>query len=275
MIHIKPLFLRKIAGNAFLALLAAGLTACAAPAPKPPTLMPRHLLHSPCAQARELPDDPDADPILFAGCDDAARTEFLRSNIGATVLLRESEYDEAAGQLKYTGGTGIVIDELGTVLTANHVISDADYIVATLQDLTENGQGIKRLRDVPMSVVAVSPENDAALLRPSHATAMPAPMVLCRHRLPAVDDVLWHFGRTTTWAAGKVSQLDVRVNSIDVIEVDVRVNFGDSGGPLVNAAGELVGITLSKSGENTMFVVLIDQALTALKYDGGTDACPE
>ncbi len=270
----KDRILRQLLATALFAPLTTGLVSCAAAAPKP-AVMPRHLLHSPCAQARSLPGDPEVDPILFAGCDDAARTEFLRSNIGATVLIRVASFDETGDRLKYAGGTGTVIDADGTVVTAYHVVDDAEFVVVTLQELSPNGQGVRRLRDIPMRVAAVSPENDAALLRPSRVAALPAPMVLCRHRLPAENDVLWHFGRTTTWAAGKVANVNVRANGVSVMEVDVRINFGDSGGPLVNAAGQLVGITLSMSDTNTMYFVPIDQALKALKYEGGADACPE
>lgn len=250
-----------------------GLGACASRVS--PTTIPRHLLHSPCAHARSLPGDPETDPILFAGCDDEARTVFIRANIAATVLIRVSRFESETGQLKYSGGTGTVIDAGGTVVTAFHVIKDHEFVVVTLQELTANGQGIRRLRDIPMSVVAVSPENDVALLRPSHAVPMPDPMTLCRRQRPAEHEVLWHFGRTTTWAAGEVTSTNALANDVRVMEVDVRINFGDSGGPLVNAAGQLVGITLSMSDKNTMYFVPIDQALTALGFSGGTDACSE
>jgi S1-C subfamily serine protease len=258
--------------SAFILISSLAVAGCAA---RQPMAIPRHLLHSPCAHAKDVPGDKTADPILFAGCDDAERSAFIRRNIAATVVIFVGRYSEKDQALKYAAGTGTIIDEEGTVLTAFHVIEDAEFVTVTLQQLSDNGQSVKHLRDVPMRVSAVSPDTDTALLRPSHVTAMPKPMPLCRHDQPKNGDLLWHFGRTTTWAAGKVTATDVTANGVSVIEVDVRVNFGDSGGPLVNASGQLVGVTLSMHDKATMYFVHVDRALKALGYKGTQDACPE
>jgi len=135
-------------------------------------------------------------------------------------------------------GSGFVIDSAGLIVTNNHVIADADEIVANFAD------GSK----LTAEVIGIDDKTDLALLRVS----APAPLKAARfgrsERLRVGDWVLaignpFGFGGTVT--AGIVSALDRDINSgpyDHYIQTDASINRGNSGGPLFNVGGEVVGI---------------------------------
>src|SRR5260221_14712843 len=53
-------------------------------------------------------------------------------------------------------GSGVVVDDMGDILTCNHVIADATEIMVTFADGTQS----------PARVVLKQPENDIAVIRP-------------------------------------------------------------------------------------------------------------
>jgi S1-C subfamily serine protease len=231
--------------------------------------VPRHLLDAECAQALEIPDDDDADPVLVPGCDEVARSAFFTRMIAATVTVSVDGFPAGSDRLKYGGGTGVVIDHDGSILTANHVIEDAVSVTVHIRELSSDGQSVKTVRDVPVDVIAVSKEHDAALLRPRRKVPMPAPLPI-RFLRPDKDEQVWHFGKTTTWAAGKVTDLFHVWNpepgrKIITVGAAIRGNQGDSGGPFVTDDGRLVGIMLAVTNDKkTSFFLPVADALTAL-----------
>jgi serine protease Do len=138
-------------------------------------------------------------------------------------------------------GSGFVIDESGLIVTNNHVIADADEIVANFFDG----------RKLEAEVVGIDEKTDLALLRVTEDTARHhlKPAQFGRsERLRVGDWVLaignpFGFGGTVT--AGIVSALDRDINSgpyDHYIQTDASINRGNSGGPLFNIEGEVVGI---------------------------------
>jgi serine protease Do len=136
-------------------------------------------------------------------------------------------------------GSGFVIDESGLIVTNNHVIADADEIVANFFDG----------RKLTVEVVGIDEKTDLALLRLIDETAhLKAAHFGRSERLRVGDWVLaignpFGFGGTVT--AGIVSALDRDINSgpyDHYIQTDASINRGNSGGPLFNIDGEVVGI---------------------------------
>ena len=135
-------------------------------------------------------------------------------------------------------GAGFVIDASGLIVTNNHVIADADEIVANFTD------GSKRTAEV----VGVDEKTDLALLQVTSDRPLKAAPFGRSERLRVGDWVLaignpFGFGGTVT--AGIVSALDRDINSgpyDHYIQTDASINRGNSGGPLFNTGGEVVGI---------------------------------
>ena len=135
-------------------------------------------------------------------------------------------------------GSGFVIDPSGLIVTNNHVITEADEIVANF------ASGAK----LTAKVIGVDDKTDLALLK----VESPSPLKTARfgrsEQLRVGDWVLaignpFGFGGTVT--AGIVSALDRDINSglyDHYIQTDASINRGNSGGPLFNIGGEVVGI---------------------------------
>ena len=146
-------------------------------------------------------------------------------------------------------GTGAVISADGFIVTANHVVADADEIEIVLQDG----------RTAHARVVGLDPGTDIAVLKTDATGLVPA-----RFGDSAVLDIGdWvvaigaPFGLEQTVTAGIVSaksRSDVGLATFEnYIQTDAAINPGNSGGPLANLDGEIVGINSaisSKSGGN-------------------------
>ncbi|HWT30180.1 MAG TPA: Do family serine endopeptidase, partial [Propylenella sp.] len=135
-------------------------------------------------------------------------------------------------------GSGFVIDPSGLIVTNNHVITDADEIVANFA----NGSKLTA------EVVGVDDKTDLALLKVTPQSPLQAARFGRSEALRVGDWVIaignpFGFGGTVT--AGIVSALDRNINSgpyDHYIQTDASINRGNSGGPLFNLGGEVVGI---------------------------------
>lgn len=172
---------------------------------------------------------------------------------------------------KYTAvGTGVVIDDQGTILTNLHVAAAASRLQVTFADGTESSAAI----------IGVQPENDLAIIRPMTIPDDLQPATLASsaglHPGDQVVAVGFPFGIGPSASAGVVSglkrefQQDGESVLKNLIQFDAAANPGNSGGPLVNANGEVVGIVtaiLNPSGLRTFagigFAVTIEEAAGA------------
>jgi serine protease Do len=135
-------------------------------------------------------------------------------------------------------GSGFVIDPSGLIVTNNHVIADADEIVANFA----NGSKLTA------EVIGIDDKTDLALLKVTSPRPLEAARFGRSEQLRVGDWVLaignpFGFGGTVT--AGIVSALDRDINSgpyDHYIQTDASINRGNSGGPLFNIGGEVVGI---------------------------------
>ncbi|MDB5562063.1 MAG: Peptidase and chymotrypsin/Hap [Hyphomicrobiales bacterium] len=172
---------------------------------------------------------------------------------------------------KFTAvGTGVVIDDSGTILTNLHVAAAAKKLRVVFSDGTE----------ADASIVGAQPENDLAVIKPNRIPddLQPATLASTQGLRPG-DDVVavgFPFGIGPSASAGVVSGLKREFQSegepplTNLIQFDAAANPGNSGGPLVNADGEVVGIVtaiLNPSGVRTFagigFAVPIENAAAA------------
>jgi len=146
-------------------------------------------------------------------------------------------------------GTGAVISRDGYIVTANHVVADAEQIEIVFHDgRTERAE-----------IVGLDPGTDIAVLKTDASGLEPASFG-SSDELEIGDWVVAvgaPFGLEQTVTAGIVSaksRSDVGLATFEnYIQTDAAINPGNSGGPLANLDGEIIGINScisSKGGGN-------------------------
>ena len=140
-------------------------------------------------------------------------------------------------------GTGIIIDELGSILTSNHVIVDSTSISVTFSN------GLKS----NAFVLSTVPEQDIAVLRAFETPDILFPATLGNPGAMRVGDdvyVIGHpFGLAGSLSAGVISGFDRifqppggEASLEGLIQFDAAANPGNSGGPLLDRNGRVIGI---------------------------------
>ncbi len=157
-------------------------------------------------------------------------------------------------------GSGIVVDEQGTVLTNAHVINAATEIEIEFS----NGD----LR--PAVLVGSFPERDVALVRPKEPRESVPAELGDSSTLQVGDDVVaignaLNLGGDPSVTKGIVSalnrELDAEGEHLDqLIQTDAAINLGNSGGPLLNAEGRVVGVNTAiiANSQSLGFALAID-----------------
>jgi S1-C subfamily serine protease len=192
---------------------------------------------SPAAAPTPAPQRSTAGPLSAAE---------IYTLLAPSVVSVEAMTAGAAGEpQRAAGGTGVIVNTDGTILTALHVIEGAASIRVTFVDGTQS----------PAVVLGADPDVDIAAIVAETPPAVLVPAVLgASERLDIGDDVVAigdQLGLTGSTTAGVVSGLN-RVATVaedthivGLIQFDAAVNPGSSGGPLANTRGEIVGIVIS------------------------------
>lgn len=139
-------------------------------------------------------------------------------------------------------GTGVIVADDGTVLTANHVIADRSAITLVFADGTRSAA----------TVAAADPAHDIATLTPATLPqpVVPATLGGAAEVGGAVVAIGNPLGLTYSVSSGVVSALGRTATTnggrfSGLIQFDASVNPGSSGGPLLDAEGNVIGIVLS------------------------------
>ncbi len=135
-------------------------------------------------------------------------------------------------------GSGVVVDDQGTILTSNHVVENARQVKVSLADG----------REFQARMLGADERTDLAVLRVEGATLPKA--VLGDSEAMEVGDIVLAignpFGLGGTVTMGIVSAIGRGSLGIadyeDFIQTDAAINPGNSGGALVNTRGEVIGI---------------------------------
>ncbi len=134
-------------------------------------------------------------------------------------------------------GSGFIINENGTVVTNNHVISGADDILVKVGD-----------KEYKAKVLGADPYMDIAVLKMETKDKFKT-VKFGDSDTARVGD--WAvaignpFGLGGTVTAGIISARNRDINLTrydDFIQTDASINQGNSGGPLFNLKGEVIGI---------------------------------
>jgi S1-C subfamily serine protease len=139
-------------------------------------------------------------------------------------------------------GSGIVIDDNGTILTNYHVVENAIKVTVSLE----------KSKTVNAEVVGKDPSNDLAVLRIHPDGLALHPLTLGDSSGAQVGDPVLAIGNPfdleRTLTTGVISALQRQITApngftIDnVLQTDAPINPGNSGGPLLDASGRVIGI---------------------------------
>ena len=193
----------------------------------------------------------------------------------ATVLIA-SAYVSAHHITQASGkglGSGVLIDEQGSIVTNAHVVDGAAKITVTLHDGTR----------LPAELIGSDPQSDVALLHVTLPSGQHAPAQLGdSDKLEVGQKVLaigHPFGLAYAFSTGIVSgfgkQLDPRQEVFQerVIQITTPINLGNSGGPLVDSEDRVVGINsaILMGAQNIGFAIPINTVksiVTELRANG-------
>ena len=168
-----------------------------------------------------------------------------------------------------SGGTGIIINSAGYVLTNNHVVAETHSFTVTLFDNT--------LFDA--SVIAQDAERDLAILKINSFLNDFKPARLGSITAVRIGEEVYAMGFPLlfdlpgqgTYTRGIVSAVR-ELDGFTWVQTDAAINPGNSGGALVNISGEVIGINTLRivSGEdgtpidNVAFAIPIDDAFALI-----------
>jgi S1-C subfamily serine protease len=174
-------------------------------------------------------------------------------------------------------GSGVIINDTGAILTAEHVIAGATTIQVTFADGTTT----------TATVLESDASQDIALLQPDRLPEVLVPAVLGGG--PSVGDEVYAVGNPlgliASMSAGVVSGLNRSVPVEDgsrtldgLIQFDAAVNPGNSGGPLLNRDAQVIGVVSSsvtpgetKAFSGIAFAVPLNAALGGVGIGPGPD----
>jgi len=142
-----------------------------------------------------------------------------------------------------SGGSGVIVDVRGYLLTNHHVVDGADKIVITLSG-GEEREG---------TLLGTDPESDLALVDIGPVDEIRVAQMGDSDAINIGDWAIAMgspFGLDWTLTVGVVSakgRTNLRIAGggpvfQDFIQTDASINFGNSGGPLANIHGEVIGI---------------------------------
>jgi serine protease Do len=144
-------------------------------------------------------------------------------------------------------GSGFLISQDGLILTANHVVGEADRVTVKLTDG----------REFTAKTIGTDPPSDVAVIKIDGQNLPVLPLgnsdaMEVGHWVIAAGNP---FGLTQTITVGVISAKGRSRLGIadfeDFIQTDAAINPGNSGGPLLNLQGEVIGVNtaiFSRSG---------------------------
>jgi serine protease Do len=160
------------------------------------------------------------------------------------------------------GGSGVIVDLKGYILTNNHVVAGAEKITIRLFDG----------RELKGTVKGTDPKTDLAVI---HVEAKDLPVAALGDS-DKIEVGEWAiaigspFGLEKTVTVGVISAKGRSGlgtgNYEDFLQTDASINPGNSGGPLVNIDGEVTGINVMiiQPGQGIGFAIPINLAKTIM-----------
>ena len=141
------------------------------------------------------------------------------------------------------GGSGIVLDKQGHILTNFHVVENATDVEVTLSG--GKSYSAKKIGADPVTDIAIL-KVDAPADELFPVTFGDSTQLLVGQRIYAIGNP---FGLESTLTSGIISSLNRSISSRvkyrpirGVIQIDAAINPGNSGGPLLDTQGRMIGM---------------------------------
>jgi len=151
-------------------------------------------------------------------------------------------------------GTGFIWDNLGHIVTNDHVVSGTTAVSVRLA----HGEVVRAV------VVGMAPTYDLAVIKLQNPKLLPPPLAVGTSSNLKVGQFTYAignpYGLDQSLTTGVISALKRRLPTsrgrelTNVIQTDAAINPGNSGGPLLDSSGRLIGVNtaiFSPSGGNT------------------------
>ena len=167
-------------------------------------------------------------------------TEAVQKTKAAVVTIKA--YKDRVESNQNTTGTGVIVDELGYIVTSLHVVAGADHVVVHTSDAIE----------LNARVVVDDKHNDLAILAVNAGKKLPYLQLGPGSDLMVGETVIavgHPYGYQNTVSTGIISAIGREIplgNGVtltNLIQTTASINPGNSGGPILNINGELIGIT--------------------------------
>lgn len=158
-------------------------------------------------------------------------------------------------------GSGVIVS--GGILTAAHVVREAQSISAEIREIDFNKKEVNTVRSIPLRMIIWIDKFDTAFLVPlKKGDELPASIPLAKNKLKP-NSILWNFGVVTGWEKGEFRGFVYpHLRFIQrLFQGEVCGWHGDSGGPIINDQGRLVGMLIQvdkKNGQPIFFVHVED-----------------
>ncbi|MEO9871786.1 trypsin-like peptidase domain-containing protein [Ekhidna sp.] len=171
------------------------------------------------------------------------------------VIQTEEGVEDLDGHVNYQGsqGSGVLISSQGEILTAAHVVNNAEHITVIFHD------GKK----FPAKVVRLATVADVALIKLVYfENHYPAAELGDSDLVDIGDDVFVigaPFGLKHSLSRGIISGKGVEKTRMEgftfaeFFQTDAAINHGNSGGPMFNMNGEVIGLVSSIISESGGF----------------------
>lgn len=173
----------------------------------------------------------------------------------SVVVIRTEQKLQPSGESGATRveglGSGVLISNDGTILTAAHIVRTVEKVEVQFVDGTRQ----------PAKILTLVPSADVALIRVDRIPPSAKPAPLGDSDLMQVGDRVFVVGAPFeliyTLTAGHISgrrvpqEIQGPLSSIELFQTDAAINRGSSGSPMFNMTGEVIGIChaiLSQSG---------------------------
>ncbi len=177
------------------------------------------------------------------------RVPWVAKAAGPSVVGIRTLTPVGRGAMGEGGGSGVIVDPNGFILTNNHVIANIQAVSIQLSD----GRTFDKAY-----IVGQDPTTDLAVIKIDATDLTPMPWG-DSNALEIGDEVVAignPFGLEHTVTSGIISAKE-RYNPTPggarvqvYLQTDAAINPGNSGGPLVNLRGELIGINTAIIGES-------------------------
>src|SRR5215831_5921189 len=196
----------------------------------------------------------------------SALVQVARAAIPAVVSITTQERPDASGEPQKGIGSGFIISPDGYVLTAAHVVDDAESFSVTMLD----ARGFPE--EVHATLVGSDAQTDCALLKVETDRKLPSLQLGSARDVEVADWVVVigsPYGLDRSVSVGVISakgRTDIipgsRTSFVDFLQTDAAINPGNSGGPVLALDGKVVGIAnaVNTTGQGIGFAIPVDVA---------------